>query len=230
MTINNFLLDADETILDFVRSSRESFALAMREMGFAFGEAEFARFKDINDGLWREYEQGKIGKPQLMKERFARLFSALGVSADAEQANGCYFRTLCGRGYLLPGAEEFLHTLRECGKIFLITNGTPPAQYGRLRSVGLENFFDGIFISDEIGYSKPDARYFEYVLKTAKIDRRECAVIGDSLTSDIRGANNAGIVSIWYNAKGKEAKGANPDYIACDYAEILRIVRTLGSF
>ena len=81
--INNFLLDADETILDFVRSSRESFFIAMQQLGLLLGENEFLQFKAINDGLWREYEQGTVTKPQLMKERFARLFAALGVDADA---------------------------------------------------------------------------------------------------------------------------------------------------
>lgn len=225
--INNFLLDADETILDFVRSSRESFFSAMRELGLLFGESEFLQFKAINDGLWREYEQGAVTKPQLMKERFARLFAALGVCADAVQANTLYFTKLCGRGYLLPGAEEFLHSLKECGRIFLITNGTPAAQYGRLRSLGLEHFFDGIFISDEIGFSKPDARFFAYVLDKAGLKSRECVVIGDSLTSDIRGANNAGIQSIWYNPKGKTAEGARPDHVAQSYGEILCLVRSL---
>lgn len=227
--INNFLLDADETILDFVRSSRESFFIAMQKLGLLLGENEFLQFKAINDGLWREYEQGTVTKPQLMKERFARLFAALGVNADAVQANTLYFTTLCGRGYLLPGAEDFLHSLKGCGKIFLITNGTPAAQYGRLRSLGLEHFFDGIFISDEIGFSKPDARFFAYVLDKEGLQRGECAVIGDSLTSDIRGANNAGILSIWYNAKGKIAEGAHPDHTARSYAKILEIVRSLGS-
>ena len=227
--INNFLLDADETILDFVRSSRESFFIAMQQLGLLLGENEFLQFKAINDGLWREYEQGTVTKPQLMKERFARLFAALGVDADAVQANTLYFTALCGRGYLLPGAEDFLRSLKECGKIFLITNGTPAAQYGRLRSLGLEHFFDGIFISDEIGFSKPDARFFAYVLDKAGLQRGECAVIGDSLTSDIRGANNAGILSIWYNAKGKIAEGAHPDHTARSYAKILEIVRSLGS-
>lgn len=227
--INNFLLDADETILDFVRSSRESFFIAMQQLGLLLGENEFLQFKAINDGLWREYEQGTVTKPQLMKERFARLFAALGVNADAVQANTLYFTTLCGRGYLLPGAEDFLRSLKACGKIFLITNGTPAAQYGRLRSLGLEHFFDGIFISDEIGFSKPDARFFAYVLDKAGLQSGECAVIGDSLTSDIRGANNAGILSIWYNAKGKIAEGAHPDHTARSYAKILEIVRSLGN-
>ena len=227
--IDNFLLDADETILDFVRSSRESFILAMGELGFAFGEREFLLFKGVNDGLWREYERGLITKPKLMKERFARLFTALGVCADAERANALYFGTLCGRGYLLPGAAEFLQALKVRGKIFLITNGTPPAQYGRLRSVGLENFFDGIFISDEIGYSKPSREFFEYVLREIGVRREDCVVIGDSLTSDIKGANNAGILSIWYNTQGRNAEGAVPDHTAKSYREILQIADSLSS-
>lgn len=226
---NKFLLDADETILDFVRSSRESLAHAMRALGLPYGDDFFSLYKAINDGVWKEYEQGQITKKQLMQVRFVRFLERIGVQADAQKLNAVYFETLSHTGYLLDGAAEFLRGLKERGKIYLITNGTPAAQYGRLRSLGLEHFFDGIFISDEIGFSKPDARFFAYVLDKAGLQRRECAVIGDSLTSDIRGANNAGILSIWYNAKGKIAEGAHPDHTARSYAKILEIVRSLGN-
>lgn len=226
---NNYLLDADETILDFVRSSREGLFYAMRALELPCSEETFALYKAVNDGVWKEYEQGKITKKQLMKVRFVRFLERLGLQADAEKLNAVYSEKLSHTGYLLEGAEEFLPELKKRGRIFLITNGTPAAQYGRLRSLGLEHFFDGIFISDEIGFSKPDARFFAYVLDKAGLQSGECAVIGDSLTSDIRGANNAGILSIWYNAKGKIAEGAHPDHTARSYAKILEIVRSLGN-
>ena len=156
----NFLLDADETILDFVRSSEESLAHTMRAFGLPYGKEMYAAYKRINDGLWREYERGEIDKKSLMRERFSRFFASLGIEADPDAANAMYFETLCRTGYLLAGADAFLHALKERGRIFLVTNGTPAAQYGRLASLGLENFFDGVYISDEIGYKKPDARFF----------------------------------------------------------------------
>lgn len=219
----NFLLDADETILDFIRSSKESLAYAMREAGVPYKEEDFAAYKRINDGVWRDYERGRLTKQALMRERFIRFFDFLRVGADADKVNGIYFEKLCRTGYLLDGAREFLDALKERGRVLLITNGTPAAQYGRLASVGLDGFFDGIYISDEIGYKKPDVRFFAYLLEREKIGRENCLVIGDSLSSDIAGANNAGIRCIWYNPSGRAAEGAAPDYTAKSYREILRL-------
>ena len=224
---NNYLLDADETVLDFVRSSRESLLYAMRELGLPCKEGDFALYKSVNDGVWREYEQGKLTKKQLMRLRFVRFLELLGLRADAETLNAVYFEKLSHTGYLLDGAAEFLRELKKRGKIFLITNGTPAAQYGRLESLGLRGIFDGIFVSDEVGYATPDRRFFEYVLENAGIAREDCAVIGDSLTSDVAGAANAGIVSVWYDPQGKPAAGIKPDYTAQSYAELLAVLDAL---
>lgn len=220
---NNYLLDADETILDFPRSSRESLRYAMREMGLPYEDGTFSLYKEVNDGVWREYEQGILTKKQLMQVRFVRFLERSGLCADAEKLNGIYFDKLSHTGYLLDGAREFLCALKERGRIFLITNGTPAAQYGRLESVGLRDFFDGVYISDEIGYAKPDRRFFEYVLCDAGVADKDCVVIGDSLSSDIAGAVNAGLLSIWYNPSGRDAADCRADYVAESYGEVLRI-------
>lgn len=224
---NNYLLDADETVLDFVRSSRESLDYAMQMMGLPGGGDTFALYKAVNDGVWREYEQGKITKKQLMTLRFVRFLERLGLRADAEKLNAVYFEKLSHTGYLLDGAMDFLRGLKKRGRVFLITNGTPAAQYGRLEALGLRGFFDGIFISDEIGYAKPDRRFFAYVLEKSAVRKEDCIVIGDSLSSDIAGAAAAGILSVWYNPSGKPAAGAKPDYTAKNYGEILALLDTL---
>lgn len=220
-----FLLDADETVLDFIRSSKESFLSAMCTAGLSAIEGEYALFKRINDGLWREYERGEVSKARLVVERFARLFEQTGVSADPASVNRIYFTTLSRTGYLLPGADEFLTALSACGKVFLVTNGTPAAQYGRLDALGIRGRFDGIFVSDEIGYAKPDRRFYEYVFSRTGLCAEDCLVIGDSLSSDIRGANNAGIESIWYAPNGGKPEGAVPDHIARSYTDILSVVK-----
>ena len=157
---NNILLDADQTILDFVRSSKESLAAAMREAGLPYAETDFSVYKRINDAIWREYERGEITKARLSVGRFARFFAEKGIDGDPALLNALYFSKLCRTGYLLDGAAEFLARLKERGRVFLITNGTPAAQYGRLDALGIRSLFDGIFVSDEIGFAKPDPRFF----------------------------------------------------------------------
>ncbi len=225
---DNFLLDADETILDFVRSSRESLRFAMQAVGSCWHEEDFAIYKSINDGLWREYERGGITKKELTRERFVRFFKQLNVTADPSKANAIYFEKLSRTGYLLEGADAFLKELKKRGKIFLITNGTPQAQYGRLDSLGIRSFFDGIYVSDEIGYAKPDVRFFEYLLKKENLERENCLVIGDSLSSDIAGANAAHIPCIWYDPYAREMQGSVADYRAKTYDDVLKIIDTLN--
>ena len=96
-----------------------------------------------------------------------------------------------------------------------------------MESLKLTDFFDGIYVSDEIGYAKPDVRFFEFVLTANGVKRENCLVIGDSLTSDIKGANSSGIESIWYNPKGKKAEGACPDHTADSYCGILEIIDSM---
>ncbi len=219
-----FLLDADETVLDFIRSSRESLRFMMQALSLPYREEDFALYKRINDGVWREYEQGAVTKKRLHTLRFERFFAQRGICADAERANEVYFTKLCGTGYLLPGAEAFLRELRRRGSVLLITNGTPQAQYGRLDALGIRSLFAGIYVSDEIGFAKPDPRFFAHVLASAGVGAGRCLVIGDSLTSDIAGANAAGIPCIWYDPQRKEAAGAVPSAVAYSYEEIVKIV------
>lgn len=220
----NILLDADETILDFPRSSEESFRFAMQAAGIPAAGGAFEEFKAINDSLWKEYERGEITKSRLVVERFVRFFARKGIQADAAAVNKLYFDKLCGMGYLLAGAREFLDALKERGKVYLITNGTPPAQYGRLDSLGIRSMFDGIFVSDEIGAAKPSRAFFDHVLASVGCRPEECIVIGDSLSSDIAGAVGAGIPCIWYAPSGAGASGMKPDHIARSYAEVLHFV------
>ena len=202
----------------------------MNAVGFpALGE-QYPRFKRINDLLWREYEQGKISKQGLVVERFNRFLGEMGVTADAKKTNDVYFARLSVTGYLLEGADLFLQELRKRGEIYLITNGTPAAQYGRLESLGLRNFFDGIFISDEIGFAKPDPRFFSYVLRKIGAKPADCMVIGDSLSSDIQGANNAGISCIWYTKSTELPTELSINYVAHSYAQILEILDLLPGF
>lgn len=225
MKYTHFLLDADETVFDFVSAARKSFKYTLEQFSLPFTEEKFLRFKAINDDLWREYERGAVSKAQLRVMRFERFFAETGICGDAEKVDGMYFDTLCNAGDLLNGAKQFLKELKERGKVYMITNGTTAAQKGRIRASGIGEFLDGVFISDELGVAKPEKAFFEAVLKSIGISGKNCVVIGDSLTSDISGANNAGLDCIWFNPQGKKAEGkAFPDHIAYTYKEIIDII------
>lgn len=226
MKYTQFLLDADETIFDFIQASKSSLQFSLEHYSIPYSPEIYVLFKKFNDGVWREYERGEIDKAQLRVRRFERFFSALGVCADAKAVDGLYFKTLCNAGVLLEGAEEFLNALSVRGKIHLLTNGTTAAQKGRIAASGINSYLSNVFISDELGIAKPRKEFFDIVLQTIACDKSKCIMIGDSLSSDILGANNAGIDCIWFNpSHSSQGHGdACPDYVAYSYAEVLNII------
>lgn len=225
MRYHYFLLDADETVFDFIASSKESLRYALSMFSLPYSDEIYSLFKKHNDAVWREYERGALTKAQLRVKRFECFFAEQGVIADAASVDKIYFDKLCTTGYLLDGADAFLSGLKERGEIYMITNGTTAAQEGRIGASGIGKYLDGVFISDELGVAKPHREFFDQVFSAVRKDKKRCVVIGDSLSSDILGANNAGVDSIWYNPKGqKEESFARPTFTAGGYEDILRII------
>jgi len=201
------LFDADGTLLDFKRSEDEAVreALAMRDINA--DDAAVALYSQINDGLWKQLERGEIEKKVLLYKRFELFFEAISRGElDAKEMAKDYMYTLSTKGYLLDGAEDMCRALYGKAKMYIVTNGVEFIQRGRYARCEIDKYFDGVFISDTIGVEKPSRKYFEYV--AAHIDGFEAdkaLIIGDSLTSDMKGGINYGIDTCWYAPSGKNA-------------------------
>ena len=119
-----------------------------------------------------------------------------------------------------------LRALSERYDLYVTTNGNPISQPGRLKNSGVTVFMKGCFISDEIGAAKPDKKYFDYVLaRIPGASTENCLVIGDSLSADIKGAQNAGLDSLWYNPNRKaNTLPIPPNFEAASYEDIVRIL------
>lgn len=221
-----FLLDADETILDFSRSEREAAARVFARHGVSPSEAVLARYHEINDSLWKALERGEITREKLLSERFALLFEELGVTADVGSVSAEYFSELSACGHLLEGAETFLKKLSRRGRIYIVTNGSAAVQRRRLADTGADAFADGVFISQEMGVYKPAREYARYVEEHIPDYARERAVwIGDSLTSDMVCAESAGIDFILYAPQGETEGCAHP--VARSYDEIFAVLEEM---
>lgn len=202
------LLDMDGTFLDFEASQKQAFTKAMGRYGYPAGEEEYAAYCRINHGLWEAFERGEIDKPTLLSTRFVRLFGALGIDGDGAAFEKEY-QSLLGMGHdLVEGAFEVLEALSDRYLLYVVTNGVESTQRNRLRLSGIERFMTGIFISETVGYQKPQKEFFDYCFSCIKRDRSRMIIIGDSLTSDIRGGVNAGIDTCWFNPSGK----SRPDW------------------
>ncbi len=222
-----FLVDADDTILDFHGASSLALQDAFISCGLEWKEEYKEKYKAFNDSLWEKLERKEITRAELMVTRFPLFLEHLGLPSIGEKFNGYYLKYLSTHPIFITGAEEFLSQLRKIGRVYIVTNGTEWIQKSRFSISGLFSMCEETFISDCIGVDKPAKGYTDYVLSHIPNFKREEAVwIGDSLSADIKAANDAKITSIWYNPKGKCGNNkATPDYVAKDFAQILSILK-----
>ena len=221
------LLDADDTLLDFSKSEREAISKTLAEFSIPAENGIIDRYVEINLHCWKLLEDGKITRSYLDRLRFDILFEEYGIKDKDSVAAGARYRAhLTDSGYVIDGCADFLNEISQKYRLFLVTNGTRPTQIVRLQSAGIDGFFEEMFFSEQIGCAKPYAGFFDYVFSHIQgLDKARVVLVGDSLTSDILGANNAGITGIWFNPKGQTLSGtAKPDYTVRGYEELEKLL------
>ncbi len=202
--IEFLFLDLDDTILDFHKAERIAVSKTFRCLGLEPTQEILARYHLLNQLHWQMLERGELTRDQVLVQRFGALFEELGVPINPVECARMYEGLLGVGHYFLPGAEEALEQLRKKYKLYLASNGTASVQASRIKSAGLARFFQGIFISQEIGANKPTLEFFiRCFAKISNFDVRRAMMVGDSLTSDIRGGRNAGMATCWINPWGK---------------------------
>ena len=220
------LFDADNTLFDFDQAERNAHLLLCRAHGLAFSEEGYQLYHKCNADLWRDFDRGLCTKEYLLVERFRRYLAITGERADPEALNRDHLRALGEGAMLLPGAEELCRVLSRDHRLYLLTNAVASVQKARFANSAIAPYFQGVFISEEVGVGKPDPAYFEYVFRAVPgLTRDNALVIGDSLTSDIQGANNAGLPCCWFNPKGQpRPQGLRIDYEIRALEELYAIV------
>ena len=223
-----FLVDADDTIVDFHGASASAIQDAFSACGLVW-KPEFAEvFREVNDGLWSSLERKEITREWLIERRFPLLLQRLGYDATlGANVNEKYLHFLATRPRYADGAENFLAELKKRGRIYVVTNGTAWIQKSRFALLGLDERVNGVFISQNVGYDKPAKEYVDYVIGHIDgFEKARAVWIGDSLYADMGAAKTAGIMSIWYNPKNKPCSLENaPDYTVAEFAEILEILQ-----
>ncbi len=206
MKYTTILFDSDDTLLDFKASELDAIYRAFEAAGLPFDEKKRAIYSEINHSLWKALERGEITTDKLLTERFRRFFEIYGYDYDPKEMNDLYFRCLSETAFTMEGAVEILEYLKDRYELNIITNGVGYVQSARLCNADIRKYIRHIFISGEIGVAKPDKRYFDHVLDVIdEKDKSRILVIGDSLTSDIKGAMNAGLDSVYIGSAPNEA-------------------------
>ncbi len=228
---NIFLVDADDTILDFHGASAKALYAAFEGNGIAWEERFLSEFKIINGGLWEALERKELTRKELMERRFHIFLAHVGLAhIDGDEFNRIFLEYLATHPIYIEGAQEFLKRLGEKGRVYIVTNGTAWIQKSRFDIAKLWGYAEDVFVSDVIGFDKPAKEYTDYVTAHVPDFNKQNAVwIGDSLSADIKAANEAEIDSIWYNRHEKALIGsAIPNYIATDFGEILAILEKIN--
>lgn len=226
------LLDIDDTLLSFQGYVREAMKLGFDAFGIGpFKEEMLPVFHQVNSRLWHRLEEGTLSFEELKKVRWNLVFEALGVHADGVKFEEYFRDRLFDSAIPEAGAFELLSHLKEKYILCAASNGPYRQQVNRLKVGGMISFFSHLFISEEIGHSKPAHEFFEVCLRrlnetlSEPILPKDVMIIGDSLTSDIAGGIHAGMQTLFYNPGEKEIPSdIKPNFVVRALKEINEIL------
>ena len=206
------LCDADNTIFDFNKAEEYAFADTCAHMGFEATDALLAVYSEINEALWKLFEQGGITQKDLRVRRFEQFLAAIGKGElNAQEMSEAFVRSLGQQSVPIDGAIEAVKRWSEIVPVIIVTNGIAKVQHGRMDGSAVKPYVSGLVISEEVGSAKPDPKMLYIGMEMAGVsDVRRALMLGDSLSSDIAAAANANVDACWYNPKGAENKKGLP--------------------
>lgn len=219
------LLDADNTLFDFDKAEALSLKATLEHLGLEYSEAINSVYSAINLKLWKSYEKNLIAKETIKTRRFTELFGSMGADADAGAASEIYRSNLETQSILLPHAEEVCEELYRHFVLAIVTNGVAATQRSRFKNSRISKYIKHLIISEDLGTAKPNIEFFDAAFKIIGCAAKEdILVVGDSLSSDILGANNAGVDCCWYNPGGSKNEGLDITFEISDLRELPKIL------
>ena len=229
--IRNVLFDLDDTLFDFHKAEKIALTKTLVHFGIDPTEETLALYSTINAAHWKRLELGEISREEVKVGRYRELFKTIGVECDPVKATAYYESMLAIGHYFMPGAPELLEELYGKYRLYIVSNGTAKVQEGRIGSSGIAKYMDGIFISQILGANKPDKQFFDICFaEIPDFSLGETVIIGDSLSSDIKGGINAGITTVWFNPKGIENDSdIKPDYTIKELHEVLDLLSQMSA-
>ena len=222
MRYKAIFIDIDDTLLDYVPCCREAFEAAMPEH-----PEYFDLFFNIAGRLFSEAKHGLHTIAEVMDLYPQEFITTIGYPQETVEPFKQAFRAAWGDTHILVSeAMETLETLKNKGyRLFAASNSFGNLQRRRMEKAGILHYFEDSFISMDIGYDKPDIRFFNYALKAVKLNGSDVLMVGDSMTTDILGAKAAGWDTCFFNRRPDEQQlQKNADYEIRTLGELLKIV------
>lgn len=222
------LWDVDGTLLDFEYSQKAALTKCFQTIGKTITEEILKRYSEINDMFWKKLELGEVTKAQLLNGRFTQLFEELNIcDVDVDTFRKEYQEGLGTIFAYLDDSLEICRFLRGKVKQYVVTNGVTSTQMSKLKLSGFYDIMDGLFISEQIGAPKPQKAFFDYCFShVEEQDKSRILLVGDSLSSDIKGGITAGIPTCWYRAEGTDnPTDLQPSYEIHDLHQLFEILK-----
>lgn len=208
---STIFFDLDHTLWDYDASARETLhelytEYNLLDRGIHRFEDFHQHFKTVNRELWYLYDHGKIDSEAIRKERFKQILERLDAYEEVLSGNLSedYLNSCPRKGYLMPGALEALQHLVKRYSLTVITNGFEDIQRIKMEASNITSFFDHIITSQKAGFKKPAKEIFQFALGENRIRSNQAVMIGDNLLTDIAGARNAAIDTIFFNPEKVE--------------------------
>ena len=226
MNYRYLLFDADGTLFDFEKTERQAFQDTMEKYGVAFSEENLELYSSINIRYWKKLEKGLITKEVLLPKRYQDFLEQIGrTDLSAEALNSTYLSRLGEYSFLFPQSLPLCQKLSEKYTLLLVTNGVYSTQISRFNRSRIKPYFQEMIVSEKIGYTKPDPRYFDHVFRKYSIlDKTHAMIIGDSLSADIKGGREYGIDTCYYNPKKTSVPPGTCTYEISELEELLLIL------
>lgn len=221
------LFDADGTLYDFDKAALEALKSNFKKYNLEWTTNTFEIYEEVNKKIWNDFEKGLITTSEIKTERFKIFFDILGVSnINSLQFSKGYLEFLSQNNYLLNGAGNIVKWSSENFELAIVTNGLASVQNPRFKKSELRKYFKHIIISEEIGFAKPKKEIFDYTFELLNNPSKDSVIIiGDNLTSDIKGGMDYGIDTCWFNpTKTVNSSEIIPTYEISNLNELKKIL------
>lgn len=218
-------IDIDDTLLDFTKCANDAIKSACNKFGVPYTTTLVDTFHPINLDLWHRLEKKEVTKEKLFDTRFQIVFDKLGIKADGIAFETAFRENFHESAILVDGARDLLEYLRSKYKVYVASNASMHQQTNRMKRAELDGYIDGYFVSEEIGFPKPQKEFFDACFKALPdVKPQDVVMIGDSLSADIKGACEYGLKTIWYNHRNEPTAGVKCDYIVSRLSEVKNIL------
>lgn len=202
--IKAIFFDIDDTIFDFSKCSVKALKETCNFYHIVFTDTILNEYRKIDDILWKKQKLGIYTIDEVLELRSNHMMDVMNIQNSNKTFKEVYLKQLWDTYEQIDDIEYVLKSLKSLGyTLYCASNGFYEMQINRLNKANLLHYFDELFVSDIVGYEKPNSQFFKTCLEKTNLAKEEVLMIGDSYLADIQGAHHAGWKTCYFNRKNQ---------------------------